>query len=360
VPDASSFSSDYVAARARFRAAALAAGWDTLAVPIPAVGPNGEQLTVDVARLGPERAERLVVVSSGLHGVEGFFGSAVQAALLEERLPGWAPPPGLAVVLIHALNPYGFAAVRRVNENNVDLNRNFLLDGERYDGAPPGYGGLDPLLNPKTPPGGFEAFLLRASFNIARHGLPALKDAVAGGQYTFPQGLFFGGSGPQATVNVLRDHLPGWIGPGAHRVLHLDLHTGLGASGTYKLLVDHPAGSPGAERLRAAFGETVQPWAKGGVSYTIRGGLGTWCKARLPRVEYDVLVAEFGTFGILRVIAALRAENRAHHWGRPDDRTTLAAKAELLEVFAPRDATWRRAVVTEGVALFDRAIAALE
>jgi predicted deacylase len=29
------------------------------------------------------------------------------------------------MILIHALNPYGFAWLRRVNEDNVDLNRNF-------------------------------------------------------------------------------------------------------------------------------------------------------------------------------------------------------------------------------------------
>lgn len=359
MPDASSFSADYLSSRARFRSAALAAGWDLEACPIPTRGPDGEALSIEVARVGPDRPDRLVVVSSGLHGVEGFLGAAVQVALLEERLATWKPPPGLGVVLLHALNPFGFHAVRRVNEHNVDLNRNFLLDGEAYAGAPAGYARLDPLLNPPTPPGGFEAFLLRAGWNIARHGMPALKDAVAGGQYDFPRGLFYGGPGPQPTVAILRDRLPDWIGTGAHRVLHLDFHTGLGKRGTYKLLVDHVAGSPGAEALRSAFGGSVQPWAKGGVSYAIRGGLGTWCKALLPRVSYDVLAAEFGTVGILRVIAALRAENRVHHWGDPDSAATRAAKSELMDVFAPRDGGWRAGVVTEGTAIFDRAVAAL-
>ena len=58
----------------------------------------------------------------------------------------------LRCVLLHALNPYGFAWLRRVNEHNVDLNRNFLLPGEAYRGSPAGYAALDPLLNPKSPP----------------------------------------------------------------------------------------------------------------------------------------------------------------------------------------------------------------
>ncbi len=73
-----------------------------------------------------------LVVSSGVHGVEGFFGSAVQLAFLEKLPPDWRPPEGAAVVLIHALNPFGFAWQRRFNEENVDLNRNFLLAEQTY------------------------------------------------------------------------------------------------------------------------------------------------------------------------------------------------------------------------------------
>ncbi len=357
--DASSFSPDYPAARARFLAASHAAGWAVERHGIGVAGPDGEELTLDVARRGPERPERVVVVSSGLHGVEGYLGSAIQCAFLEEELESLAVADTVAVVLVHGLNPYGFAYHRRVNENNVDLNRNFLLDGERFSGSPARYGGLDGLLNPRTPPPSWELFLPRALATIARYGLPALKDAVAGGQYDFPKGLFYGGDGPQRTQEILRDNLGRWIGPAAHRVLHLDFHSGLGARGTYKLLVDHAAGTPGAEALLRAFGPNVQPWAANGVSYAIRGGLGTWCKARFPRVEYDVLAAEFGTVPILKVIAALRAENRAHHWGEPGSAEVRAAKERCRDTFAPPDIAWRTTVAEEGVALVVKAIEAL-
>ncbi len=354
--DETAFSPDYTASRSRFRAAALAAGWDWTAHGLGCNGPDGDPLTVDVARIGPERPTHIVVVSSGLHGIEGFFGAAVQVGLLEGALATWRPPEGVAVLMLHALNPYGFAHLRRVNENNVDLNRNFLLDGEPYAGAPARYRALDPLLNPTSPPGGLELFLLRAGWAIARHGMPALKDAVAGGQYDFPLGVFYGGDVPQATVALLRDHLPGWLGPAARRVLHVDFHTGLGAPATYKLLVDHPAGSPGHTALARAFGDAVQPWQNTGVSYAIRGGMGTWCKARFPRIDYDVLAAEFGTVSILRVIQGLRAENRAHHHCRPDDPARQAAKLALREVFAPSDASWRRTAVGRGAAIVRTAL----
>lgn len=357
---AACFSPDYTAARARFRASALAAGCRTEAWSIDQKGPDGEDLTIDLALLGEERPRRAVVVSSGIHGVEGFFGSAVQAALLEQTFGGFTPPPGMAVIFLHALNPFGFAWVRRVNEDNADLNRNFLRPDERYEGTPEGYEALDGLLNPPSPPPAFEAFLPRALLQIARQGMPALKNAVAGGQYEFPKGLFFGGHGPSRTAQILDAQLPGLVGS-CERVVHVDLHTGLGKRATYKLFVDHPWDSAEAEGLGRLFGDdVVEPWeASEGESYAIRGGLGTWCRSRFPEVDYDVLAAEFGTVHILSVIRALRDENRAWHHGRRDDPRSIKATTALREAFAPRDPRWRHACVAQGVRIVEQAVDAI-
>lgn len=352
--DASAFSPDYLAARARFRSSALALGCRTEAHPIGAKGPDGDELTIDVAVLGDQRPRRAVVVSSGLHGVEGYLGSAVQAALLEDRLGGFQAPPGTAIVLLHALNPYGFAFTRRVNEDNVDLNRNFLTDGEPYSGSPEKYGLLDPLLNPTKAPSSLEPFRAKAAIAILQHGMGALRDAVAGGQYDFPKGLFFGGTGPSRTQRVLHELLPRLVGTAA-RIVHVDFHTGLGAWGSYKLLVDHERGSDGHSALATRFGDdAVQPWDTGGVSYRIRGGMGGWCK-RVVGPHYDVVAAEFGTYPILSVISALRTENQAHHWGGADNPATARAKERLKEIFAPASRDWRDVVVERGLRIVDQA-----
>ena len=360
--DASAFSPDYDAARARFRAAAYALGARHEALEIGIDGPDGSPLTIDVAVLGSEQPTRAVVVSSGLHGVEGFFGSAVQVALLEDVLGGVQPPEDAAIVFLHALNPYGFAFLRRVNEDNIDLNRNFLREGEAYSGAPDGYADLNGLLNPPQPPSVLSrlVFFPQALWNIVRHGMPTLKQAVAGGQYAFPKGLFFGGSGPSRTQTLLDRELPRWVGS-ARRVIHIDFHTGLGARGTYKLFADHPWGSEPIRALGEQFGhDVVEPWEpEQGESYEIRGGLGNWCKARLPAVDYDVLAAEFGTVHILQVIAALQEENRAHHWGGAEHPRTQPAKIALRNTFAPPEQAWRDEVVPKGVRVVQQAIDAV-
>ena len=47
-------------------------------VTYPLLGRDGEVLAMDVALDGPANAERLLIVSSACHGVEGYCGSGVQ------------------------------------------------------------------------------------------------------------------------------------------------------------------------------------------------------------------------------------------------------------------------------------------
>jgi hypothetical protein len=346
------FLPDYFTARDRFRSAARRLGCTLESQAIQARGPADEELTIDVARRGDTRADRLVVVSSGLHGVEGPFGSAVQTAWLETA----APLP--AVVLIHALNPWGFAHLRRTDERNIDLNRNFLLPGEEYTGSPALYGTLDSVLNPPRPPRRFDFFAARAIAALARYGRSAVTQAIAQGQYASPRGLFFGGNGESEIARILAAALPRWIGDAGH-VLHLDLHTGLGPWATYKLLADYRL-SDVERRLSHALvardGLLIEPQESPSGFYRSRGGLGGWCEARLPDRQYLLLVAEFGTYPPLKVLSAMRRENQAHHFCPPGDPRLVGAKQRLSEVFCPRSVTWRRECIEQAVQLIESGI----
>src|SRR3989442_7548534 len=117
------------------------------------------------------------------------------------------------------------AWLRRFNEHNVDLNRNFV-DSAKYEGAPPAYAKLNSFLNPPSPPAS-DFYFLKAAYLILRYGMPAIKQAVVGGQYAFPKGLFFGGSrieqGPERYQRFLANRLSM-----AERAVAIDVHTGLG------------------------------------------------------------------------------------------------------------------------------------
>ncbi len=352
------YSAQYGVARQRFRVAAAQRGWWQGDYPIDARGPGGEQLSIDVAMSSREPCERALVVSSGLHGVEGFFGSAVQLAALTTAVDQLATD-GIRLIFIHALNPYGFAWSRRVDEMNIDLNRNFPSGDERYAGSPDGYTSLDALLNPRGAPRWWDHVPFEALTAILRHGLPALKQVVAGGQFDYPKGLFFGGHDRADTVRVLEAHLPEWIGD-CQRVLHLDLHTGLGRWATYQLLTDDRLSSAWSARLGAIIDrQRIVPPASGNGEYQIRGGFGGWAGRRFADRDYLLLYAEFGTYGPLRVVLGLRAENQAHHWGGHDARSTEHAKRRLRRLFCPTSIDWRVRSLSQGLDLIKSSMRAL-
>ena len=219
------FSDSYEQARDRFRAAAAAH---------PAAGDQGsldvlDGFTIDWAWTGDADAGRVQVFSTGLHGVEGYAGGAAALEMLEA---GDETP----TLWLHALNPWGMAHWRRVNEENVDLNRNFLADGAPYEADDEAYGAFDELLNP-VHRSRIDPFLLRTVLLILRHGMPALRNVVARGQYSFPRGLFFGGARRQATARLVLEHAVPRL-QGRERVVWIDLHTGRGKPGEVVAFLD--------------------------------------------------------------------------------------------------------------------------
>lgn len=325
-------------------------------IPFSGRGPDGETLAVDIASVGAARPERSVVVSSGLHGVEGFFGSAVQLAWLQGLRAGRITvPPGTVVVLAHALNPYGFSWRRRANERNVDLNRNFLDSGETYAGAQPLYERVHRLLNPDTPPSRADLFRVRAAWAVWRYGLPALRAAVAEGQYDHPTGLFFGGHAPETSTRMIRERFWAWTRD-AGEVVHLDLHTGLGSSAGCQILVE-PVHAPELAWYRQRFDPArVVSVAESG-AYAARGVMGAWLGRHAEGRRYRFACVEIGTYSSLRVLRALRTGNRAHRFWAPDSGPYERAKRELVECFCPSSARWRREAVGQTLELVAGAVA---
>jgi Protein of unknown function (DUF2817) len=204
-------------------------------------------------------------------------------------------------VFIHALNPYGFANLRRCNENNIDLNRNFLLAGERYQGSSPIYSKVSSILNPEYI-GKIDLFVPRMLGAIVRYGLKNIWQAVAEGQYDFPKGLFFGGLAASKTQQILQEHLPSWIGDSS-TVIHLDFHTGLGKWGTYKLLMDTIVTSMELQYLQTYFGaESILAIDGGQKKYQVRGSMGSWIQRLLQPRNYYYFCAEFGTYSFPQVL----------------------------------------------------------
>ncbi|MFA6310158.1 MAG: M14 family metallopeptidase [Sterolibacterium sp.] len=344
------FSSSYAAARAKFLGAAAQAGLasSTYAHPLP--GRDGEPLALDVVLDGPDDAEKLLIVSSACHGVEGYCGSGVQVyALHDEAFRSRCSARGVAVLYLHGINPYGFSHIRRVTHENVDLNRNFQ-DFSAPLPENPAYRELHPLLLPETwpPDAGNTAAL--GQF-IAARGMKAVQAAVSGGQYQFADGLFYGGTFPTWSNTTLRGVLRQHAG-GARQVAWIDLHTGLGETGAGE------RGFAGRNDDPAALARAREWWGGNGATPITTFGDGTSVSSPLtglmwgaaydecPNAEITAIGIEFGTQPLMQVLQALRAEQWLVNHPQAPAALAIRIKQDLLDAFYVDTPDWKQKIVS--------------
>jgi len=343
---AAAFSASYVQARSKFLASAAHAGLQVQSYVHPDKGRDGEELAMDVALDGPADADKLLIVTSACHGVEGYCGSGIQVLALGDA--AWrqkARDAGVAVLYVHALNPYGYSHVRRTTQENVDLNRNFH-DYDKPLPANEAYREIhELLLPPEWPPSGDNAQAV-ANY-IATRGLLAWQAAISGGQREFADGLFFGGAAPcwsNATYRqVLRDHAQR-----ATRLAWIDIHTGLGPSGVGERIFagrDDPAA---VARARQWWGDKVTSIYDGSSTSALLTGMAfAAAYEECPQAEYTGIAMEYGTVPVFEVMHALRAE----HWlnKHPEAPADLAAdiKQQMMDAFYTDTDEWKEQVALQ-------------
>lgn len=333
------FAADYREAREKFLAAASAAGARIETFDNPQPGPDGAPVHTDVALIGDDAAENVLIANSATHGVEGFCGSAALVGWLRTG-EGNALASGTRAVLIHAINPHGFAWLRRVTEDNVDLNRNFVVHDGNYP-ARPAYDELHPVLVPKLWDDKSKAAREKAYAKyIKKHGEYGLQSAVTGGQYGRADGLFYGGRAATWSNTTFHAILENFVS-GAEKIAFLDFHTGLGPYGYGTLL----GGSTSGRGLGAWFGEgKASPSPGKSLSAPLSGVIGGAVRRQFPDAEVTSATVEFGTYPVPEVLAALLADNWIHLHGDPDSELGREIKAEIRKRLYPDEDDWKELV----------------
>lgn len=344
------FCPSYAQARDRFLAAAHRAGLSVDSRLHPNQGRDGEDLAMDVALDGPAGADKLLIVSSGCHGVEGFCGSGVQVAALHDTAwRGHARERGVAVLYVHALNPYGFSHLRRVTQENVDLNRNFQ-DFSRPLPMNEAYREMQPLVQlERWPPSPADMGAIMQY--VARHGEAALQAAISRGQYEFPDGMFFGGSAPTwsnlALREVLRAH-----GGRARRIAWIDIHTGLGPSGVGERIFAGRNDTATLSRARAWWGgqgatPVTSIYDGTSTSALLTGMMFSAAYDECPQAQYTGIAMEYGTVPMLEMLQALLGE----HWlyRHPQAPPPLAAhiRQQMKAAFFTDSGEWKARILEQ-------------
>ena len=339
------FSGTYAEARTKFLDAAADRGAALQSFVLEAHrGALGETLATDVALLGARDAQRLLIVSSGTHGPEGFSGSGVQVATLrDDELLARLQQAGVALLLVHAVNPHGFSHLHRTNEDNIDLNRNHV----RFDAPLPvnaAYAEVEPFVLPATwPPGPADEAAMAAY--IERHGMRAYRAAVTTGQYNSPDGVFYGGQAPSWSNGTIRAILRQYAAAAGH-IAWIDVHTGLGPYGHGEKIYPGRNAPADLARARAWWGADVfAPFEGNSASADVSGPVVSTIYDECPQASATLMGLEFGTLPDGEVLDRLRADTwlRRHPEAPPEQQRAI--RQALRDAFYCDDDVWKGMVL---------------
>lgn len=323
----------------------------------PLRGPHGERLRTGLARLGPAKPERMLVVISGTHGIEGHAGSAVQLVALE-RLADRPPPKDIGVLFVHLINPWGCAWNRRENEDNVDIFRNLVYAFPPFPENPV-YDRYEEGINPRawTGPQRERADAIFAQL-VQAHSHAGALAAIRRGQHRYPLGITYHGRGPTWSRNVVEAigsrHLAG-----ISKILVLDIHTGYGAPGEVWIVPFDEPGTAKAEFAAARFpGQILRVGKDPLIPSHPRGPYEIWDVEGGPRVLFIGL--EYGTVDVGEAFDIFRANTFIHTYGSPLDAFGRKISSAYRELFYPSSVDWQDQVLARGVDIFEVALAATD
>jgi hypothetical protein len=322
--------------------------------PVAGLTPGGAPLATHTAWLGAADAGRVLVMISGTHGIEGFAGTAVLCDMLA-RLPARLPE-SLAILHIHALNPWGYAWFRRCDAEGIDLNRNFI-DFDRPLPDNPGYRELRAAL--------FDADPERRRRTLAAwreaHGREAYEIAVSGGQYSDPLGPFYGGTRPAQGRRIVEAVMADYALAG-RRLGVIDVHTGLGPYGYGEIICDHAPDSDGARTAQAWYGGECTLPALGTSSSVPKLGLLDYAWHAIMQPGGCFITLEYGTQATGELFEVLLEDHRyrAVHGNEPATLPDYQALVAALRAhFCPQDPDWRRQVLERARQVIDLALEGL-
>lgn len=309
-------------------------------------GPNGEALATQVGWIGRSDAAKVMVLIAGTHGVEGYAGTAIQCDHFQLLQSGeLLLPEDMALLVIHGLNPWGYAWNRRCDSEGIDVNRNFV-DFTHSLPDNPGYNTLRQILMAEDSPEKNQSLL---EFR-QQMGDREFEIALSGGQYLDPQMPFYGGQQPSFSRKVIED-LMAEYSLAKRQLAVVDLHTGLGPFSYGEVICDHPPGSTGEVTARRWYGPSCMLSADGTSCSVPKLGLLDYAWHDIMNENSCFITLEVGTLGNDILFKALAEDNalwRRYFPGIPPDYERTRVAEQMIAHFNPEDNTWREAVLFRG------------
>ncbi|MGD7045976.1 M14 family metallopeptidase [Jeotgalibacillus proteolyticus] len=315
-----------------------------------------EDNTIDMIYAeGTETNERVLFMTSGEHGIEGYAGAAMLDVFASE-LADLVDAKRTGICLIHALNPWGMKHFRRVTENNVDLNRNYLVDSSMPEDINKEY---ERLLKLFLPDGKIKSYLVEESEirnhmskGVVAEGYSGLMEAKGMGQFEFPTGVYYGGKEKEESA-IFLSSIQRKLLSTFSKVIHMDWHTALGPTKEVTMVMSETDGRSEKE-LKKEYGlRNVKTFSPADVKGDSTNHFYEIKNLEFPQTRLFSALFEFGTFGTsmsatIREFLTITLENRLYHEGAEHEEDRQKILSEFKAMFYPDEHDWRMAVLTEG------------
>lgn len=307
-----------------------------------------------------DKQTNLIVITTGVHGIEGYIGSVMLDVFWKEIYASEINKANTGVLVVANVNPYGMKYHRRYNENNVDLNRNFILDWNTFDKTVnKDYPKVGSFLGPKETMGniiGHElSFYGSMIKELIEDGADTISNALLGGQYEAPEGVYYGGNGDEASTTYLKDVFKQTLESEYENIVHIDVHSGYGPR--YNMVIFNSVFETmneaesvalfGYNNVIAHDSEAFYPTTGDTTDfyYRLKEQLGT------DNTLFSTCF-EFGTIGdsFLDSIISMKytIEENQNHWNPSSNSiTNEIIKERYQELFYPTEKDWREKTVED-------------
>jgi len=305
---------------------------------------------IDFAQFNAPIKRNLLCLTSGLHGIEGYVGAAVMKYFVDQ-FRGSLSTQDTTICLVHAINPYGMAKYERNNENNVDLNRNFvrnwdkLIPNEAYLAARDYFESTtvlgDPIFNKID-------FFFTTLGQLIRIKPEPFKNALLSGQYNCPDGLYYGGNGYERSTQIMMDLYENLFKEDFQQMVFVDLHTGYGPKDKM-LIVNSALEKYSSEKLKTLFSYPDVKKTDKEEFYAINGDMTDYLyhlkRVHAPEKSFYACAFEFGTYGddLGGILKSLRntINSRKLKKGMVAPAYLDQYRSEYTQMFYPSDHLWR-------------------
>lgn len=355
------FITDYDAIRERFlgHVDAFSSQWKQVKTFSQPIDLADNLYTDSILLEAEETKDNLIVITTGVHGIEGYIGATMLEVFIDNFLPN-LDQSNTGVLMITNVNPYGVKHQRRYNENNVDLNRNFIFDWNTFNlNTNTDYPKVQSFLQPPSPIENMTlheiSFLGGILKQVTTNGVSTLSNALLGGQYNAPKGVYYGGTGDEKSTAYIKEVFEKTLNSGYKNIIHLDLHSGYGPR--YNMTIfNSQYEKMTEEEAKAAFNYDTVIAANSKGFYPTNGDTTEYFYKLLEKQNLSVQLYstcfEFGTLGddFLGSIQSMKYtidENRNYWFPTSSKLTQKILNQRYMEMFFPSEPFWREKAVTD-------------